>query len=220
MKNGDKKYKIIMCGVIALLFIAPLIVFATVYHSGSRKNSFAPGTVDIQVHEEKGEGFPNEGEDLSEMFEWKPSGGNFIADKDVKIKDTRKNAKEVLRVMLVPMWYDADNNVCAVFNFGSLPAQPERSSDSFKYKDGEKEITLNMRSGWDTQGWSYSSADGCFYYTGALDSSKLTAQLLDSVEMNADAYSLTDNYVFRLDVLTDAVQSSGNAAASRHWKAP
>jgi hypothetical protein len=126
------------------------------------------------------------------------------------------------------MWYDKDDNgepdnVCDVFNFGS---QPTQNGNSFTYTDGDKTITLKMISGWEQNGWSYSdpnadpSGDGCFYYTEALDNSKLTAQLLDSVELNSAAYALTEDYVFRLDVLADAIQSSGDAAATRQWNAP
>jgi hypothetical protein len=215
MDKQNKKHVAGMGGIIAVLFIAPLIVFAVVYNSSERKNSFAPGSVDIKVNE--GNGDSDEGEKLTKDYSWQQSDDKYIADKDVKIKDTRKYPGEMLRVMFVPMWYDSEDNVCAVFNFGN---QPIRNGDAFTYTDGEKTIKLNMNSDWKKNGWEYQPNDGCFYYTGTLDNSELTAQLLDSVELNANAYALTENYVFRLDVLADAIQTSGNAAETRGWGSP
>ena len=231
MDKQNKKHVAGMGGIIAALFIAPLIVFAVVYNSSERKNSFAPGSVDIAVNE--GNDSSDEGEELEkDDYIWVKSGEIYTADKDVKIKDTRKNHGEVLRVCFIPMWYDKDDNgepdnVCDVFNFGS---QPTQNDNAFTYTDGDKTITLKMASemasAWEQSGWSYSDpaadppGDGCFYYSGTLDSSKLTAQLLDSVELNANAYALTENYVFRLDVLADAIQTSGNAAETRGWDSP
>ena len=222
MKKRNKKRVAHISGIIAVLFIAPLIVFAAVYYSGKRTNRFAPGSVDIAV---------NEGSVTSEMvendsFEWakKPedppddnaSNDVYYSEKAVKIKDTRKYPGEMLRVVLIPMWYQGDY-VCTVFDFGEGPTRSNDNTDSFIYTDGEKVITLNMKSGWNENGWSYHSADGCFYYNGDLDGSDLTSQLLDSVELNAQAYELTENYVFRLDVLADAIQISDSAAESRGW---
>lgn len=224
MKKSNKKRIAGICGGITALFIAPLIVFAAIYYSSERKNSFAPGSVDIAVNE--GNAPDDEGDEVIKEYTW--DGTNYTVDKDVKIKDSRQYPGEMLRVYFIPMWYNKGDNgepddVCDVFNFGSQPAQ---SGNAFTYTDGNKTITLKMASDWEQSGWSYSDpnadppGDGCFYYSGTLDSSKLTAQLLDSVELNSDAYALTDNYVFILDVLADAIQSSGNAYAARDWNTP
>ena len=231
MKKSNKKRIAGICGGITALFIAPLIVFAAIYYSSERKNSFAPGSVDIEVNE--GNDSSDEGEELEkDDYIWVKSGEIYTADKDVKIKDTRKNPGEVLRVCFIPMWYDKDDNgepdnVCDVFNFGS---QPTQNDNAFTYTDGDKTITLKMASEMasarEQSGWSYSDpaadppGDGCFYYNGPLESGNLTAQLLDSVELNEKAYELTENYVFRLDVLADAIQSSGDAYATREWNPP
>lgn len=226
-KKNKKRISGINSVIIAALFIAPLVVFAAIYFSNERKNSFVPGSVDIAVNE--GNGSSDEGEELEKDYTWVQSGENYIADKDVKIKDNRKNNGEVLRVMYIPMWYDMDENkdatnICSgVFNFNTITQSGDtliycdhNSADDDNH-DNDKIITLKLKSGWNTNGWSYQSADGCFYYNGTLDGSKMTAQLLDSVELNAKAYELTEKYVFRLDVLADAIQSSGNASDDRNW---
>ena len=47
-----KKKKIgIISGIVVTLFIAPLIVFATVYKSNKPVNSFEPEDINIAVHE-------------------------------------------------------------------------------------------------------------------------------------------------------------------------
>ena len=211
-----KKRAVLISSGVAALFIAPLIVFAVLYSSDTRKNEFAPGSVDIEVKEGS-----IHSEELTKTLII--DSDTKSVDKPVEIKDTRTSADELLRASFIPVWYDSEGNVCDVFDFSS---QPMQSGNSFTYTDGVKTITLKMISGWEQTGWSYSdpnadpSGDGCFYYTGALDNSKLTAQLLDSVELNSAAYALTEDYVFRLDVLADAIQSSGDAAATRQWNAP
>lgn len=227
MKKNNKKQIACISSIIIALFIAPLVVFAVIYFSNERKNSFVPGGVDIAVNE--GNGSSDEGEELEKDYTWEQSGENYIADKDVKIKDIRKNAGEVLRVMFIPMWYDMDENndatnICSgVFNFNNITQSGDtlvccdHNAEDGDNHDNDKSITLKLKSGWNTNGWKYESSDGCFYYNGTLDGSKLTAQLLDSVELNEKAYELTEKYVFRLDVLADAIQSSGNASDERNW---
>ena len=214
--KGTKKHGIIIGSIIAALFIAPLVVLAIIYTSSVRRNSFQEGSVDIEVHEENGTGPNEESEMLSKEYQWTANGSDFIANKDVKIKDTRKNPGEKLRVSLIPMWLDNEDNVCGVFDFGSLSHTD--GSDTFTYTDDDMTITLNMAQDWDTKGWEYEPADGCFYYSGPLNGNDLTAQLLESVEINSEVYdSLTADHKFRLDVLADAIQNSGYAAETRNW---
>ena len=228
MKKNNKKKISGISGIIAALFIAPLVVFAAVYFSNERTNSFEPGSVDIVVNEGT-----DEGEELKKEYPWEKSGDNYIANKDVWIKDTRTNAGEVLRVSFIPMWYEMNEQkestdvLSDVFNFNKIT----QSGDTLTYcdhneldgdnHDNDKIITLKLKNDWDKSGWCYIAVDGCFYYSGSLDSDNhLTEQLLDSVELNEKAYELTENYVFRLDVLADAIQSSGNAYAARDWNTP
>lgn len=228
MKKNNKKQIAGIGGIIAALFIAPLIVFAAVYFSNKRTNSFEPASVDIEVNE--GNDSSDEGEELEkDDYIWVKSGNNYIADKDAKIKDTRKNPGEVLRVTFIPMWYDMNEQkeptdvLSDVFNFNSISQEGDtltycdHNSEDGNDHSNDKSITLNLKSGWKTSGWRYQDDDGCFYYNGSLYSGNLTAQLLDSVELNEKAYELTENYVFRLDVLADAIQNSGNAATTRQW---
>ena len=222
------KRNIIVYSIIAALFIVPLVVFAVVYTSNVRTNNFAPGSVDIIVHE--GAGSDNEGETLQKGdYTWKASGssGAYYSEKSVQIKDIRTNPEEVLRVQFIPMWFEKKSGsgtdvYNAVFNFGNF----NLNGDTLVYTDNDKTITLRLASGWNTSGWSYSDpnatppGDGFFYYTGSLDSNKLTPQLLESVGLNDKAYELTKNYDFRLDVLADAVQKdhqNSSGTASPRW---
>ena len=241
MKKRKKKNIARINGIIAVLFIAPLIVFAAIYFSNQRKNRFLPGSVDIEVNE----GNQTSGMIEDDSFIWTKraetpndndeSNNIYYTDKPVKIKDIRKFHGEALRVTFISMWYDIDENkevtdvYSKVFNFNNITL----SGNDLVYRDhdpadgndasNDKVITLKMKSDWNTSDWRYSdpnddpSGDGCFYYTGELDNSQLTAQLLDSVELNSNAYGLTENYMFRLDVLADATQISADAATTREW---
>ena len=210
MRKLNKKHLAGFSGIIAVLFMAPLIVLAVVYHSNQRRNDFVPGSVDIKVNE--GNDSSDEGEELTKDYKWELSGENYIADKNVRINDSRRFSGEMIRLCFIPMWYDSSGNVCAVFNFGT----PTRSENKLTYTDStDKTLTLNLVADWEENGWSYNSSDGCFYYSGTSDSSGLTAQLLDSVELSKAAYDvLAADYVFRLDVLADAIQKT---EGSQRW---
>ena len=203
---------IIVYSIIAALFIVPLVVFAVVYTSSERTNNFAPGSVDVAVHEGSGN---NEGKKVKKEYHWTKDGTIYSANKEVQIKDTRKYPGEVLRVCFVPMWYDKETpaNVCDVFNFGT---SDYTDPNQLVYTDGDKTITLNLADQWAASGWDYRE-DGCFYYTGELGQNDLTTTLLESVQLNENAYALTTDYNFRLDVLADAIQITDHAAETRRW---
>ena len=217
MKKWDKKHLAGISGIFAVLFIAPLIVFAVVYKSNERKNSFAPGSVDIEVQEiSKNE--QKQGKTLETELKWDSA---YQAEKLVKICDKRNNPGEALRVCFIPMWFDKDANgdpanVCNVFDFSTI-SQPTASNNKLVYTDDTKTITLNLNPEWTQNGWHYQAADGYFYYNGDLNPDDLTETLLSSVQLSEDAYALTASYLFRLDVLADAIQTSGNAAETRRW---
>lgn len=215
MKHNKKKTMIIG-GIVAAAFVTPLVVMAVMYFSNERVNTFSPATVDIEVRED---GLADEqGEQLDNTIEMDDS---KVVNKPVQIYDSRSNDDEELRVCFVPMWYDADDNICgSVFSIGT----PTMSGTALTYTDGDKSITLNLDADWESNGWRYSDpndttnpGDGYFYYSGSLKYGKLTPQLLDRVELSDDAYVLTTDYKLRIDVLADAIQTSGNAAGTRDW---
>ncbi|MBQ8927181.1 MAG: hypothetical protein IJ055_02760 [Oscillospiraceae bacterium] len=207
MKRRQKRTMLIG-GIAAALFITALAVLAALYLSRQRVNVFRPATVDIEVKEGT-----KKDEQLERTMELDEETGRV--EKPVEISDTRSRAQEALRVCLVPMWYDSEERVCgSLFRIGTPAMNSEETA--LVYTDGDITITLGLHEGWKESGWEYRS-DGCFYYTGALLSGKLTPQLLDSVVLNDDAYALTEDYTLRIDVLADAIQTSGDAPATRGW---
>ena len=205
-----KKRAVLISSGVAALFIAPLIAFAVLYSSDTRKNEFVPGSVDIEVKE----GLTHDDELTKELT---LDSDTRSVDKPVEIKDTRKHPGEKLRVMFVPVWYDSAGNVCDVSDLGTVTPDNAENMSALTYGSGSGAITLHLAENWSDNGWSYSAPDRAFYYSGTLDNSKLTKQLLDSVELDENAYELADGYVLKLDVLADAIQSSGDAAGSRGW---
>lgn len=214
--KSKKKRTFIISSIIVAIFIVPLTVYAIVYYSNNRTNSFAPGSVDIEVHEGDEDG--EEGYAVTNAYTWSSTGteGHYSTNKLVQIKDTRTNPGELLRVYFVPMWYDRDENTCiGVFNY-EIP-EWNAEDGTLTYRDLDRTITLNLADGWKSSGWNYQPIDGFFYYNGSVNNSGMTAQLLKSVELNDKAYELTEDFDFRLDVLADAIQSSGGAAGTREW---
>ena len=208
MKRRHKRAALI--AGIAFMVLTPLVVFAALYRSSKRVNPFQPGSVEIEVQESGDPGAALE----QQEYTWTEDNGSYVSEKPVRIKDDRTNPGEELRVSLVPMWFDPDGGICGVFDM----SHPVLSGNTLTYTDGDNQMILHLVDGWAANGWEYRS-DGCFYYTGALNGSHLTVQLLSSVELNAAAYSLTEDYELQLDVLADAIQSSGSAASTREWAA-
>ncbi len=207
MKLHRKKLALI-CGI-TVLFAVPLIVYAAVYHSRVRTNQFVPGHVDIQVKENS-----EIGEELEKTLMLDPE--THSTEKMVQICDTRSGEREALRVYLVPAWYDENGNVCGtVFDFSSPVMDAEQNVLS--YTDGDCIISLKLDDDWQANGWEYQADNGFFCYTGALQTGSLTPTLLERVELNDPAYALTESYTLRLDVLADAIQTSGNARTDRNW---
>ena len=207
MKRKHRKTALI--AGIAALFVAPLIVYAIVYRSTVRTNSFAPGNVEIQVKENQ-----EQSSELEKTLTLDPE--THAVDKQVQIADTRTGDGEALRVFFVPIWTDANGDVCgSVFNF-TAPAMNAEETE-LVYTDGDRSITLKLHDDWKESGWTYDADSGYFYYSGALLSGDLTPMLLERVVLNDAAYALTEANSLQIDVLADAVQTSGNAKEDRNW---
>ncbi|SDB58897.1 hypothetical protein SAMN02910317_03106 [Ruminococcaceae bacterium FB2012] len=214
----NKKNKIIlMGGLLALLFITPISVFAIVY-SGGRTNSFRPAQANVQVKE--GSSRSDELKDMEYVLSKNTADDNYSVEKTVQIYDERSNSGEWLRVSLIPMWMDADGNVCGGIEGVTDISSIEQSGDKLIYycgtgADKTAVITLSLADGW-AGSWEYKD-DGCFYYSGDVNADKTTPALIDRVEITKAVYDKTDGYELRLDVLADALQKSGNAYESRSW---
>jgi hypothetical protein len=207
-----KKRAVLISSGVAALFIAPLIAFAVLYSSETRKNDFAPNSVDIEVRE----GTTHSDELKNTLI---LDNDTKSVDKPVEIKDTRKSADELLRVCFIPVWYDSAGNACYEFDIGT-PTLRE-SAQTLTFGSDTDVITLHLADGWSDNGWSYSDTDGYFCFNGKVNSDRLTPRLLSSVTLGDDAYALTDpsgrNMTLRIDVLADAIQAGGGASTARQW---
>ena len=208
---NNKKRNAVIASIAALLFTAPIVVFSVAYYSSRKTNAFKPAKVDIEVVENN---------DGGAEFSKELTLEDGKTDKAVQIRDTRSKEGEMLRVFFVPMWYEKTENGAGNLCGGVFDLRPNNISqtgNTLVYEDGENKITLHLNDDWETNGWSY-GGDGYFYYKGELQSGKLTPQLLDKVEMNDGAQALLTDHVFRLDVLADAIQTSGGASSERDWE--
>lgn len=218
----DKKKKLIMAGLLAGLLITPAVVFAAVYYSGERENRFSPAKGDIQVLESNAEN--EKGEELTNSFvlEKNETDDNYSTEKLVQIYDERSNSGESLRVSFIPMWYDADGNVCGgidgVTDISEISLDQSASKLIFYTGTGDSKapaVTVYLAEGYDSS-WEY-KGDGCFYYSGEVRDDKTTPLLAERVEITKAVYDSTADCELRLDVLADAIQTSGNAYSDREW---
>lgn len=217
-----KKKKIFVCGIIALLFIAPIIVLAVIYNSSERENKFTPAKAEIEILE-SGAVNPS-GPELANKFtlEKNTDNDNYSVPKPVQIIDKRSNSGEELRVCLVPMWYDTEGNVCGsidgVTDISDISLDEAEKKLVFYSGAGEGKapvITLYLSSGY-AANWKYKS-DGCFYYSGQIADDRTTPRLVEKVEVTKSVYDATEGYELRLDVLAHALQTNGGAYSNREW---
>ena len=218
--NGKKKI-IIIGSLLALLMIPMIAAFAAVYSSSSEVNKFDPGKADLMILES---GQENEsGAQLKNDITLSAADENtYTADKLVQIIDGRSNSGETLRVSFIPMWIDTLGNVCGgidgVTDIRSI--ELDSSANTLTYYSGTGDLktpvfTLQLAENWDTD-WEYKS-EGCFYYSGTLNSDKTTSPLIKKVEVSKAVYDASEGLDLRLDVLADTIQVSADADSNRSW---
>ena len=219
--NKPKKRRTMIYSVAALLFIAPLIVFAVLYESKLRQNNFKPAEADIHVQEGN-----DHAEELIKPngFKWKQSGTDYTVDKPVQIFDVRKKNDEYLRVSLVPMWYDADGNVCGGDNAFSdystieLDRTDQTQATALLFKNSDNDVLLTLKLCTDprwSDTWEYNATDHCFYYRGAIRSGDLSTELLSGAQIPGSVFTQTEDYKLHITVLADAIQTSADAKDDR-----
>ncbi|MBR4628602.1 MAG: hypothetical protein IKO47_13085 [Ruminococcus sp.] len=223
-KKKKKKRTIIICSsLIAVLLITPLIVFALVYYSNRRTNSFQPAEANIQVKE------GNEvGDEINNTADYKwtaTDDGNFYkVEKPVQIYDERKKNDEYLRVRFIPMWYDTDGNVVGgadeFSDFSSFALDNEEQSQAtallFKNSSGTELLKLNLDPNW-SDSWSYNTSDQCFYYKAAIKSGDISSTLMTGAQISKAVFDSTEEYTLHIEVLADAIQTSGDPKNDRNW---
>lgn len=215
----NKKRKAIIGSLLALAAAVPVIVFAVVYYSNSRKNTFKPAEADILVQENDGEETVS-GDELKDQtytMVQEVQNGTYYTNKTVQIIDRRSNPGEALRVSFVPMWEDEDGNICGgvdgVTDIRST-ALVDNSKLVFRDGSGNTVITLYLKAGWNDS-WSYDEGSGCFLFSGSLSSDKSTPELITKVEISDAVHTSAKDLTLQLDVLADAIQTGGGAAEAR-----
>jgi len=231
MRKLNKKRLAGVSGIAAVLFIAPLIVFAMLYKSDVRENKFKPANDNVQI----GENGQDPADTQDNSYTWEPvtNSGNEItgysADKTVffkngknSITDTRNNNDEYLRVRFVPMWYDGEGNICVIdgvsdYSTVSLNSEVQENATALVYStiSGAPTLTLRLSQKWH-ENWTFNAAEQCFYYKGLLRSDKTTDPLIAKAEITKAVYDQAEGYSMQIDVLADAIQKTDG---DQRWNA-
>ena len=227
--KGKKKNIVIISSIISVMLIAPLIAFAILYKSDERKNDFRAAKANVQVRENnKSVDTLSDREEAS--YTWAQDTDDndqplntYSISKPVQIYDVRDNNDEYLRVRFVPMWYDSDGNVCGGADDFSDYSKTEQAANELNYKNSLDITLLTLKLYTDptnpdwSESWEYDSSDECFYYKGKIKSGDISGTLLSGVQIPESVYDSTAEYTLHIEVLADAVQTSGNAKNNR-WK--
>jgi hypothetical protein len=169
---------------------------------GDSYEAFTNGSENITAYLFAGDNATKLRSVYSEGLRWQGT-GNWQIHNDQYYPDNSSSANYAFENRLYEgntLEFEAEGNI----TIGVSSASDRITASSYKY------TTLKVADG-------QILTDGTDTYTGTLNADKLTAPLLQSVQLNADAYALTADYDFRLDVLADAIQISDSAADERHW---
>ena len=219
MKN-KKKYVAIISSIISVMLIVPLIVYAILYKSDERKNEFRAAKANVQVRENnKSVDTLSDREEAS--YTWTQDTDDndqplntYSITKPVQIYDVRDNNDEYLRVRFVPMWYDSDGNICGGADDFSDYSKTELENNELIFKNSLNAALLTLKlctePDWN-DGWEYNTTDESFYYKGKIRSGDISKTLLSGVQIPKSVYDSTAEYTLHIEVLADAVQTSGNA---------
>ncbi len=163
MDNKKKRFAVIS-SIIAVMFIAPLIVFAAIYKSNTRNNRFEPASAEIQIEENSISAVTQE--QTYTFPATTDSSGNYSVDKEPLVGESENPNGEYMRVRFVPMWYDKDGYVCAgieeLTNFSRIELNDDETALLFCKGSNASDviITLHLTEHWNNH-WEY-VGDGCF----------------------------------------------------------
>ena len=196
-----KTKKILALLASALLLICLVVggaTLATLYSKTNEKqNLFTPANPSVDI-EENSSSTPDSSNDIPVE--------NDIAVKQVKIQNTG-DISLFVRVMLIPGWKQAGDTAAAGdVNFGNKPFFDP--ADSTKLVMGD--VTLQLAADWETY-WFYDRTD--------VPTGDSTALLLEAVKPT-EGTDVSEEFwdALQVEVITDTIQSEGNAAADAWGK--
>ena len=116
------------------------------------------------------------------------------------------------------MWMDEEGRVFASPEFSNMKINGLNQDETallFCTEDAEglaePMMTLMLNANWKDH-WTYDANKQCFYSKSIVNTGITTPTLLEAVKVSSDTYNKTEGYTLRIDVLTDAVQTT-----DRQW---
>lgn len=204
-----KTKKILALLASALLLICLVVGGATLAalysKTNEKQNVFTTANPSVDI-EENSSGTPDSSNDIPVE--------NGIAAKQVKIQNTG-DISLFVRVMLIPGWKQAGDTAAAGdVNFGNKPFFDP--ADSTKLVMGD--VTLQLAANWETY-WFYDESANYFYHRTDVPAGDSTALLLEAVKPT-EGTDVSEEFwdALQVEVITDTIQSEGNAAADAWGK--
>ena len=207
--SENKKKAALIAAFIALMLIPPLVVFAAVY-SSVRTNSFNKGSVETLIVEgsHSGASMENSGYSFSE------ANGEYVVSKPVQIRVPQNSDDQYLRVCPVPMWIDESGKILGspdISDFKEIELNQDETALLFCAVHGggtvEPMVTLMLNADWKDH-WRYDADRHCFYSRSIVNTGITTPTLIEGVKLSSDVYNNTEGLTLRVEVLTDAVQTT------------
>ena len=204
---------------ILLLFLTPITVFAIMLRSAERVNRFRPAQQEIAIAENNG----NPVETQENEIKWSATtnaSGNRVAEKEVQVGEMSNPNGDYMRVCIVPTWFDASG--CAVSGVQDVTdvlgkSKIEGNALLFQAADNSTKITVHLDEEW-ASAWNTKQMDGMWYFESKKPiKSGMKENLITLVEISDDLLQDAEaqNLFLRVDVLADAIQTSGNAKNDR-----
>lgn len=187
----NKKVWAIFLSLAVILIIAGTTLALLTAQTGAKSNQFTPGVLTTTIIEN--------GEDPGSTKEFTPEGKNTRKEVRVRNDENVHGVEGYIRVMLVPTFRTNEGTLP-----GNIVLHPSGNILTITAPNNGGTIKLKLVNGW-KDNWIYDN--GYFYHRSIVSPGKLTAVLLESVEVTDSALWNS----FHLEVLSDAIQAEGGA---------
>lgn len=232
------KKKVWISFIASAITVSALIIGIHAYNSSKRQkyaeNEF--DTTEIQVAVVENANDNTNPAPTPNSLTWTEENGTCTTQKTVQIKNVdaeeENNPDAYIRVAIVPRWvttpadsqstiastFEADvsayqstvtdGNTTSLVDYKPFGKLADISITNNTYTMGD--VTFILADDWNTN-WIFNPKDGYFYYKKKVAPNETTSVLLSSVSVPSSVIKFDTNVTLQIDILTDAVQTEGNA---------
>ena len=216
-RKKPDRFKVVMLLIIGFMCINLAAVAAILPALMKyRANEFVPASAKIAIAENDGD---LQEASKNELVLEETDDGGYRADKKVQI--TNLKTDEYVKVCLVPQWYDSQGRLCGglgEFSDFGIADPPDTAANTQSHRSSQNKafvlLTYDLAPDWSDH-WRYDGDTGFYFYKTPLKKGETTEPLILGVKIPKEVYSNNTDYVLRVDVLSESIQTTASAESIR-----